>query len=92
LTRLPAWGRWPMTVRFASFNVENLFARPKALNVLDWAKGRPVLAAYAEFNTLIQLANYTPAVKRRMKELLLKVEVYRKDGAVVRRNRVTGPK
>jgi hypothetical protein len=59
--------------------------------VLDWAKGRPIRAAYAEFNALIQLAAYTPAVKRRMKELLLKVEVYRKDGAVVRRNRVTDP-
>jgi hypothetical protein len=29
-----------MTVRFASFNVENLFARPKALNTLTWRVGK----------------------------------------------------
>ena len=38
-----------MTVRFASFNVENLFARPKALDVLTWAEGAPILEAYAEY-------------------------------------------
>jgi hypothetical protein len=32
-------------VRFASFNVENLFARPRALNLLTWAEGRPILGA-----------------------------------------------
>jgi hypothetical protein len=55
-----------MTVRFASFNVENLFARPKALNTLTWAEGRPILEAYAAFNALIQLADYTPAINARM--------------------------
>jgi endonuclease/exonuclease/phosphatase family metal-dependent hydrolase len=81
-----------MTVRFASFNVENLFARPKALNVLDWADGRPILEAYGEFNSLIQLADYTPTIKARMIELLLRVEVYRNDSGIIRRNRVTDPK
>ena len=81
-----------MTVRFASFNVENLFARPKALNTLTWAEGRPILEAYAEFNALIQLADYTPAVKARMIELLLRVEVYRDDAGVIHRNRVTDPR
>ena len=28
-----------MTVAFASFNVENLFARPRAFNQPTWAKG-----------------------------------------------------
>ena len=27
-----------MTVRFASFNVENLFARPRAFNQTTWAQ------------------------------------------------------
>jgi hypothetical protein len=40
-----------MTVRFASFNVENLFTRPRAFNQATWAKGQPILNAYAEFNT-----------------------------------------
>lgn len=76
-----------MTVRFASFNVENLFARPKALNLLTWEAGQPILDAYAEFNSLIALADYTAAIKARMIQLLLLVEVYRLDGVTVRRNR-----
>lgn len=78
-------------MRFASFNVENLFARPKALNLLTWEQGQPILDAYAEFNSLIALADYTPAVKARMIQLLLLVEVYRLNGAIVRRNRTTDP-
>ena len=81
-----------MTVRFASFNVENLFARPKALNTLIWAEGGPILEADAEFNALIQLADYTPAIKARMIQLLLLVEVYRSDGGIIHRNRVTDPR
>jgi hypothetical protein len=41
-----------MTIRFASFNVENLFSRPNALNQLTWADGQLILAAFAEFNAL----------------------------------------
>jgi hypothetical protein len=79
-------------VRFASFNVENLFARPKAFNLDTWADGKPILDAYAEFNSLIALADYTKAIKDRMIELLLTVDVYRKDAAgVIHRNRVTDP-
>jgi hypothetical protein len=52
-----------MSVRFASFNVENLFARPRAFNQATWAAGQPILDAYAEFNSLIALATYTPAAK-----------------------------
>jgi hypothetical protein len=28
-------------IRIASFNVENLFARAKAMNLSDWELGRP---------------------------------------------------
>jgi hypothetical protein len=80
-----------MTVRFASFNVENLFARPKAFNTLTWSEGRPILQAYAEFNDLTALWNYTPAVKRRMIELLLRLEIYRDDNGIVRRSWITNP-
>jgi hypothetical protein len=48
--------------------------------------------AYAKFNSLIALADYTPAVKARMIELLLVVEVYRRDEGVVLRNRATNPR
>jgi endonuclease/exonuclease/phosphatase family metal-dependent hydrolase len=81
-----------MTVRFASFNVENLFARPNALNLLTWDDGAPILAAYAEFNALIESANYAAADKARMIQLLLDLEVYRRDdGGIVRRNRLPDP-
>ena len=57
-------------MRICSFNVENFFARPRAMNQETWAEGRPVLAAHAELNTLIEEAAYTPAAKARMVELL----------------------
>jgi endonuclease/exonuclease/phosphatase family metal-dependent hydrolase len=53
-------------VRLASFNVENLFERAKAMNLATWAEGRPVLAAYERFNRLAQLEVYTDAVKAEM--------------------------
>ena len=43
--RLLALRRSAMTVRFASFNVENLFARPRAFNQTTWAQGQPILNA-----------------------------------------------
>jgi endonuclease/exonuclease/phosphatase family metal-dependent hydrolase len=81
-----------VTVRFASFNVENLFARPKAFNQATWASGEPILAAYAEFNALIAHALYTPADKARMIELLLQLEVYTDTSGVVRRNQTRNPR
>lgn len=47
-------------MRIASFNVENLFARAKALNLQSWAAGKPVLAAQAELNALLEEPTYTP--------------------------------
>lgn len=52
-----------------------------------------MLDAYAEFNSIIELGDYTPAVKTRMIDLLLLVEVYRVDATgIVRRNRLPNPK
>lgn len=53
-------------MRIASFNVENFFARAKALNRSSWAAGRPVLEAYATVNALLEKPFYTPADKRRI--------------------------
>src|SRR5687768_6695329 len=41
-----------MALRLATFNVENLFARAKALDTADWQQGEPVLAAFATFNRI----------------------------------------
>jgi len=62
-------------VRFATFNFEDLFARPKVFNLATWAEGEPILKSFAEFNALIERVNYTDANKARMTELLLVLEV-----------------
>jgi endonuclease/exonuclease/phosphatase family metal-dependent hydrolase len=74
-------------VRVASFNVENLFARPKAFDPLDWSAGLPVLAAYSEVNELMARPVYGPATRERLRELLLELGVYGRNrhGAVRRR-------
>jgi len=40
-------------MRIATFNVENLFSRPAALNFDTWGQGQPVLAAHARFNQIV---------------------------------------
>jgi hypothetical protein len=40
-------------VRFATFNLENLFARPR-FNLATWAAGAPNLEAFADFKALIE--------------------------------------
>jgi hypothetical protein len=81
-----------MTVRFASFNVENLFARPRAFNQTTWAQGQPILNAYAEFNALIEQPAYSPADKARMIQLLIQLDIYRVSNGIVRRYRTPTPK
>lgn len=63
-------------VRIASFNVENLFARPKAFNTLNWSVGKPVLDAYREVNALIVQAAYSAADKVKIRDLLVKLDIY----------------
>lgn len=41
-------------VRIASYNVENLFARPKVFRTNDWSTSEPILAAYEEVNALFR--------------------------------------
>jgi endonuclease/exonuclease/phosphatase family metal-dependent hydrolase len=81
-----------MSVRFASFNVENLFARPKAMNLTTWADGQPILDAFAELEALFNHAVYTSEDRARMVELLLQLDVYRRVDGVVRRNRSREPR
>jgi len=52
-----------------SHNVDNLFSRPKAMNVPDDI-GAPLPAAQAELQTLLELTTYTEPVKTRILELL----------------------
>jgi hypothetical protein len=74
------------------FGEENLFARPRAFNQATWAEGRPILEAFAAFNTLIELAAYSAADKARMIDLLVQLDVYRVSNGIVRRHRTPTPK
>jgi hypothetical protein len=78
-------------VRVASFNVENLFARPRAFNAASSQVGDRVVADHQEFNTLISKPGYTPADRQRMRELLLAADVYHvnEHGAIRRRSTTT---
>jgi endonuclease/exonuclease/phosphatase family metal-dependent hydrolase len=56
-------------VRVASFNVENLFDRARALQ-LDWEDGRVILERYARINQLLNKPVYSDEDKSEIKELL----------------------
>src|SRR4051812_32441840 len=73
-------------MRLASFNVENLFARAKALNTSKSAKGEPALAAYAKFNTVAAKAVYTEQDKNHLLTALLTLKVLVPTAAGVRIN------
>ncbi len=79
-------------MRVASFNVENLFARPKAFDTSEWSVGAPILAAYSEFNEIIAAETYTDEARARMRELLVTLAVYTVRDGVVRRNQARDPR
>ncbi len=73
----------------ASFNVENLFARPKAFNTADWSVGEPILAAYREVNALIGKSVYSVDDRERMRDLHLELGVYHRNSHGAVRRRIT---
>lgn len=54
----------------ATFNVENLFERPRAMNQPTWRAGQPALDAAGELNSLFNQRQYSSAQQRRMLQLL----------------------
>ena len=50
-----------MTIRLGTFNVENLFARAKALDTDELEKGEPALAAFEAFNQVAAKPGYSDA-------------------------------
>ncbi len=80
-------------VRIASYNVENLFARPKVFRTADFAVGEPKLAAYERVNGLFKKAAYSPQDKAEMKTLLVELDIYfvNEHGAV-RRKETSSPR
>jgi hypothetical protein len=57
-------------MRIASFNVENLFRRARALGARDWGAGRPVLERQTEINAILGQPHYNGADKHRIVEPL----------------------
>lgn len=66
-------------MRIASYNVENLFARARALNLETWEAGRTILDMHAELNKLFEEAVYTDAIKSRMLVLLKALGIDKKN-------------
>ena len=80
-------------IRIATYNVENLFARPSAFDPADWRVGQPILDAYREVNGLFQEADYRSATRGRMRELLLKLDIYaRNNESAIRRKWTSNPR
>ena len=80
-------------MRIASFNVENLFARPNVFRETDLSIGKPILDAYAEVNQLIRKPVYSAADKTRIRKLLVTLDIYTMNthGAIRHKN-VVRPK
>jgi endonuclease/exonuclease/phosphatase family metal-dependent hydrolase len=77
-------------MRLATFNVENLFDRPKAMSLATWAEGKPVLERFAQLLALLGEPVYTPAIAERMVALMVALGLEKSDtGPFVqlRRNR-----
>jgi endonuclease/exonuclease/phosphatase family metal-dependent hydrolase len=77
-------------MRLASFNVENLFDRAKAMNLDTWQEGKPILEAFAALNELLGEINYTAATKKQMVTLMEKLGLEKSDEGpfvILRRNR-----
>lgn len=77
-------------MRIAAYNVENLFNRPKAMNLETWEDGRESLEQFSELKQLLGEQNYTAQRKERMVELLVELGLERSDigpFVILRRNR-----
>lgn len=75
-SRLTLARRWEFSLRevvpmrLATYNVENLFSRPAAMNLDNWAAGRPVLDDIGKLEGLLAQDDYTPAIKASIAEIL----------------------
>ena len=66
-------------MRLATYNVENLFTRAKALNFDTWGEGKQILETFAEINGLFEEAAYTDTDRKRMLALMKRLGIDKKD-------------
>jgi len=57
-------------MRLATFNVENMFERPAAMNLPSMSDGRQVLEDFKELNDLIAKPTYSQATKTNLLEIM----------------------
>lgn len=77
-------------MRLASYNVENLFDRAKAMNLDSWEEGRPVLEKFAALQALLGQVSYSDADRQKMAELMIALGLDKSDTGpfvILRRNR-----
>lgn len=78
-------------MRIASFNVENLFDRARALSQQTWAQGKPILTKHGRINALLNKPLYSAADKQKIKDLLLEFGLEKRDDGgewvILRQNR-----
>jgi endonuclease/exonuclease/phosphatase family metal-dependent hydrolase len=77
-------------MRLAVYNVENLFDRPRAMNLATWAEGKPILQRFAALSELLGEVNYTSARKVKMAQLMIELGLEKRDDSrfvMLRRNR-----
>lgn len=78
-------------MKVASFNLENMFDRAKAMNNATWAEGKSALEAHSELNVLINQPVYDEATQRRILDLLDEQEILTKDeGPLLRIRKIRG--
>jgi len=71
------------SIRIASYNVENLFSRPRAMNQPE-PIAVAILRAHARINELFEQETYTPPVKAEILQLLGELKLLRDDGDATR--------
>lgn len=66
-------------MRLATYNVENLFTRPKVMNQDTWDDGKRVLNAYSTLSKLLGQQTYSAATKGKIVEQLKALKLTRND-------------
>lgn len=66
-------------MRIASYNVENMFARAKAMNLENWAQGKAALKAHEELNEIFNQTTYSTATKAKILKIMTEQGLARTD-------------
>lgn len=77
-------------MRLATYNVENLFDRAKAMNLEGWDQGKPILEDFAKLSQLIGQVLYSEPDKAEMAKLIVKLGMVKSDTGpfvILRRNK-----